>query len=813
MQTHGGADAEVAVTSPERKFYHRFKVDWNRNGLYNHALSDMSKYVDSARTDRSLSGSAPTSLNLVGGAASAELTISIGGDYTVDYSIADIFSPYQANSPFWGMDLVGVECTYEIGLETVDSVVWYPQFVGNIRSITPDRGNFSVEIRALDRAELLRRPVKFPKWALIQYQSVNENSTVSQLCDSQWVFDHCLRKSNISPTPSRPMTPEERGLADNDPTRCQVWVTGTGSYLPTHGFLDNWNIWQFPNDDADFEMYTPYGAQHPSTPDADSFPQALSGVQDGYGKHLVYWSEDIEKINSLALQLIGFTLITNPDATGSQYYLTAPDQMVMSVEFGENYFGEIWIGAGQTWGRWANRVTLESFTTSRVNIPSGQDYVKIDFVVDAFHASGLRAYLSAGSNSTGASWSILTTPRTWSASSWDYKGYCTVIHRVPLNDAYYTGTNFGSGSITPPNWISSYGSVPAKYCAVLDSGANRFSYMPVVDVDDAWELMRDVASAEFGSIFWDESGVFRFWNYGTIQMLQNNPVRVIDLDQLTGLRFTSWSDSVRNIITVDATDRRSGSAVVFEEQGEWDFVIPGGSTKIWRISVPDMQTHSPESPPRYESIVGSHPTWTDSVIHGYIVQWLHNNGSYFEDDSFVSGVDIDEWIDFEGNLVIKIYNGYKEPARLWADVNHTGLRIGGTKMFDITEKTYTYKDVTSANKYGGRNLQLSGPWYQEFHNQMGGITQLLNVTKDPVPDTENITLAGDPRIQLGDTFRVSDPEGFGTRFDMQVFGITRTFDVSSGLNDTYAVKLIKTPGGIWDDNQYGLWDSTFIWGN
>jgi hypothetical protein len=82
-----------------------------------------------------------------------------------------------------------------------------------------------------------------------------------------------------------------------------------------------------------------------------------------------------------------------------------------------------------------------------------------------------------------------------------------------------------------------------------------------------------------------------------------------------------------------------------------------------------------------------------------------------------------------------------------------------------------------------------------------------------VPDTENITLAGDPRIQLGDTFRVSDPEGFGARFDMQVFGITRTYDVQSGLSDTYAVKLINTPGGIWDDNQYGIWGSTFIWGN
>ena len=813
MQTHGGANAEVAVTSPERKFHHRFKVDWNRNGQYNHALSDMSKYVNSARTDRSLSGSAPQSLTLVGGAAAAELTVSLGGQYTVDYSIADIFSPYQVNSPFWGMDLIGVECTFEIGIETATSLVWYPQFVGNIRSITPDRGDFAVEVRALDRVELLRRPVKFPKWAMFQYQSETENSTVSQLCDSQWVIDHCLRKSNISPTPSRPMTPEEKGLPDNDPTRCQVWVNGTGSYLPSHGFLDNWQTQQFPNDDADFEMYTPFGAQHPNSPDTDKFPLALSGVADGYGKQVIYWSEDREKINPGALQIMGFTLITHEDATNSDYYLTAPDQVVQSVEFGDNYYGEIWIGAGQVWGAWKNRVTLESFATSRVNVPTGQDYVKVNFVVDAFHASGLRAWVGAGSNQTGSSWSILTTPRTFSGSAWDYKGYCTVTHRVPLNDVYYTGTNYGSGSITPQDWAGQYGSVTAKYCAVLDSGLNRLSYMPVVDVDDAWELMRDVASAEFGSVFWDESGVFKFWNYETIQMLQNAPVRSINLDQLTGLRFTNWSDSIRNIITVNATDRRSLGSMIFEAGSEWDFYVPGGTRREWRLNIEDMQTHSPESPPRYESITGSFPTLTDAVIHAYVPQWLHLNGSFFEDDSFVSGLDIDQWIDFEGNLVISVYNGYKEPARLWADSGDGGLRISGTRLLPITEKTHTYKDVTSANKYGGRNLQLSGPWYQEFHNQESGISRLLQVTKDPIPDTENITLAGDPRIQLGDTFRVSDPEGFGTRFDMQVFGITRTYDVGSGLNDTYAVKLIKTPGGIWDSSQYGIWDSTLIWGN
>lgn len=815
MQTHGGANAEVAVTSPERKFHHRFLVDWERDGQFDHALSDMSQYVVSARTDRSLSGSAPQSLTLIGGSAAAELTVLVGGDYTIDYSIADIFSPYQANSPFWGMDLIGVECTFEIGVETALGVVWYPQFVGNVRTLTPDRATFSVEIKALDRAELLRRPVAFPRWAMFLYQSEAENATVSQLCDSQWVIDHCLRKSGISPTPSRPPTLEEHGLQDNDPTRCQIWINGTGSYLPTIGFLDNWVTFRLPNDDSDVSMYTPYGAQHPDTPEPDKFPLAFSGVKDDYGNQMFYWAEDKEKINSLGTQLLGFTLVTNPDAEGADYYLTCPDQPVMRVEFGDRYFGEIWIGAGQVWGRWGDDKVPNFFDTSRVNIPSSVDHVKVDFVVDAFHGSGLRAWLGAGSNSTGAGWSTLTTPRTWSGEQFDYKGYMHLYRRVPLNDIYYTGTNFGGGS-NPLFWPDSWGAIDADYVAVLDSGINRISHIPVVQAGDAWQLISDVASTEFGSVFWDESGVFRFWNYETVQMLQNNPVRSLNLDQITGLRFTTFSDSVRNIITVEATDRRSDPGMLFESQSEWDFYIPAGETRTYVINVPDKQTVSPESPPRYETPDpgSAFPTWNDSVIHGYVAQWLHiNDNLWYEDALLVSGLEINQWSDPDGNLVIRIRNGYPMAARLWTDDNTPGLRIGGTKLWGVTEKTHTYKDVPSIQKYGGRNMLLSGDWYQEFHNEMGGVSRLLQVTKDPVPDTDSITMAGDPRIQLGDTFRVSDQEGFGTRFDMQVFGITRDYNVHSGLTDTFAVKLVKTPGGIWDDNQYGIWGSTFIWGN
>lgn len=812
MQTHGGVAAEEAVTSPERKFHHRLRVDWERDFDYSHVMTDMSKYVQSVTTDRSLQGSAPQSLTLVQGSAAAEMTIRLGGDYSVDYSIADIFSPYQVNSPFWNMDLIGCECLFEIGIETALGVVWYNQFIGLIRTITPVRADASVEIRVLDRAEILRRPVEFPPWAMFQYHSTFENSTISQLCDSQWVIDTCLRKSQISPTPNRPWNLEEFGLNDDDPTRPQFWLSGTGSYLPTIGFLDNWDAFKFPNDDADFEMYT-VGPVHPNSPEPEVKPKAIGGVGDGYGNQLRYWADDREKMNSAAVQIMGLSLVTDPDAQNSQYYLTAPSQVLMRVEFGDKYYAEIWLAGGAVVGVWGDAHTSTAYGTSFVAIPAGQDSVRIGFVVDAFHPSGVRAYLSAGSNNTGPGWDVINPALTWAGRDWDYKGMVTVTHRMPICDVWYTGTNFGGGS--PESWVNDFGARDATYGAVLDSGFNRFSFMPFVTAEDAWQVICDVANAEFGSVFFDENGIFRFWNYNTVRMLQNSPVRTLTLDQVSNLEFTSYSDSVANIITVDAADRRSFFDTIFESSNEWEFILPAGVFSRFEIPIADMQTHTPEQPPRYETIVpgSALPTWDDTIKHGYVAQFYHLDGLWYEDALLVGNLAFDQWRNHNGNLVIEVWNGWPLDARLWTNEDSSGVRISGTKMGEITRRNYTYKDVASVNKYGGRNMSLSGPWYQEFHWVTGGIAMIIQVTKDPIPDTESIVMAGDPRVQLGDTFRVTDPDGFGKRFDMQVFGITRTYDVNQGLTDTLAVKLVKTAGGIWDDSQYGIWGSTFVWGN
>ncbi|MFD1050773.1 hypothetical protein ACFQ1S_37210, partial [Kibdelosporangium lantanae] len=91
MFIHGGDAAEAAITSRERHIRIKVEVDWNKNGTFDHALSDLSPYVSAATTDRSLRGSAPEELLLIEGASAAELSLTLYGTFQ-GLSFSAVFS-------------------------------------------------------------------------------------------------------------------------------------------------------------------------------------------------------------------------------------------------------------------------------------------------------------------------------------------------------------------------------------------------------------------------------------------------------------------------------------------------------------------------------------------------------------------------------------------------------------------------------------------------------------------------------------------------------------------------------------------------
>jgi hypothetical protein len=807
VQTQGGSAADIALQQPERHFLIAVDFDWDRDGNYANEISGLGPFVERVSVDRSLKGTAPEDLLLIDGAASAELSITVGGEWD-GLPLDAIFSPYQGRSPLYGKDLLGVEVKWSIGLMTSSGVVWYPQFVGNVRTIEPDRASHSVVITALDRAELLRQPVLLPPWAIDEYQTVR-GQVESQLCESQWVINHCLFSAGVSTSPYRAPTRSENGLADNDVTGPEVWVTGNGSHLPSIGWLDNAQDINFPlTESTGTPMTEPYGAVNPNSPEPATKPKALTAMGTEAGDLLKYWVRNRDQVTERGTQYLGFTLITQ--GPNSTYYQSASTFEAMNVRIGRNLVITLKIGNGKVWTEHTDENTSTTLASTQVTIPVTTNPVPIIAIWDAYHASGARVFVQAGSNNTGTSWQLAAGVQTPPDTSvYDaLAGLVSVRHRVSMQDVFYTSTNFGSSS-TPFSYTAWWPQTP-KYTAVLDQGLNRLSFMPTRN-DDAWDIITQVASAEFGAAFWDESGVFRFWNYPRIQSLRGTSVRTFTLNDVSGLRMVNSLDSVRNIWSVEAQQKIAVATTVLEGETVDQFYTNGSTFAYNRVWLEDVQMPTTAFVPRYQTLgTGTLPMWDDTVPHGYVAEWLI--GGTWQEDNTRAGVDIWSYMDDTGTVIIAIHNGWPEPVRLATNDGTPAFRLYGTKLTSPDPLTFTHKDQTSVNKYGPRNYPLSGPWIQDRYNTANMVDQLLPRTVVPIPATDDIEIQGDPRLQLGDAITVEDTDTLGPSIGMQILGINREFSRDDGLVDRLTVETFAPSFvGLWDDPVYGLWDSSFIW--
>src|SRR5690606_32960242 len=165
--------------------------------------------------------------------------------------------------------------------------------------------------------------------------------------------------------------------------------------------------------------------------------------------------------------------------------------------------------------------------------------------------------------------------------NWD--GYRDIRARVRLNNTrsavesihpgpLHFNNNALSGLVTVNNWLAisdleiarstwfndiqntSKDSIEPDGSAILDWGRNRIMYTLRETEKPAWEVAKEVAAAEYGVVYFDEFGRFRFHNFETIQArgLQA-PDRVFTISDVEGLSMRTTMDSVRNKWVVTTT--------------------------------------------------------------------------------------------------------------------------------------------------------------------------------------------------------------------------------------------------------------------
>jgi hypothetical protein len=826
VQTHGGAPAAAAIeqTGGKRYFYTSVLVDWARDGLFAHPLSDISSLVDEATWAQSITGSAPAEIMLVEGYAAAELQLTLRGQRD-GLPVVALFSTYNGNSPLYTVDLEGCEIVYKIGVETSAGTVWYQQFIGNVRYVSPARRAESVVITALDRAEKMRQPVRLPIWAVGSYQR-DRGWREAQLMESQWLIDHCLRTADASPTPMRPLIEGETRVGNN-----QFWMSGNGSWIPNIGYIDSARMQGFPKSEASgYDMHTLDGTPHPlvaaeaiaagkrpavlaamgtdTTGFRPSYWPQYPGDTRNYSHYKQYHAINVEAMQLFASNWFGFRLVTRGQ---NNTWWSGASGDVMRIRFGGLMQAFLQFNAGQVRCRFENIETGYTASTPYITIPSGQDSVQIDCRIQPHNEAQV---LVDGANAGHGKTLLANYGGTIPEDA--LQGTVYLFHRPGLQDVYWTQRNVGFSGVVTTAQLEVEARKPAKYPAILDRGLNRLSVTPQSTYEDGWALASAVAAAELGAVLFDKDGVFRFWNRNTITGKQSTVVRTLDLDDLDDLGNTSSLDSLRNIVTADAVVASSDLARVFEA-GEIDqFVIPATTEMTFTFRVEDMAGIEVRKIPRYSTAPDSNvpDAWTDAIDHGYVVQFETADSVWQERNNFTSGVDIFAYVDEDYNLKIKIWNGYANDARFATNGGSPALRIQGTKVFQLDNIQIVAKDTAAIQKFGPRNLPISGDWVQQQPGVTTGLVDyILDRSVKAIPVTDEIPINGDPRLEIGDTVEVQDPDGLGESLLLQILGIRRTVSRTGGCRDTLTVELIRPSlVGLWDSAQYGRWDTTLIWG-
>ncbi|MEU6267700.1 hypothetical protein [Saccharopolyspora shandongensis] len=829
MQTQGGQAAADAITSRERHIRHVLLVDWNGNGQFDHPLSNLSDYVTSTSRDQTISSTTPEDLLLVEGSAAATLDVVIAGEYE-GRSLASHMAPYNPAGAFYATGItLGVSAGYWVGVWTASGWVDYPQFYGVLRDVTVDIAAGEVRLQMLDNAELMRAPVDLPAYAM-QEGYLQSGWKRGQLCDSSSLIDLAARAGGFTMGPDPEANwPDYVYAAPHNLAKC-LSVPFHGSLLAEIGTVDRsqgihktetWlNGTAAQKARAEAYMSGPHGYLAKQGKPTDVGP-----VLDYRYK---YWIDELGRgiagTSGTTFILGGWFYWAGPDVD--------PDHTAIRLQIRGHRFEmamESSNGAARVQFQYCTSYndeapwddandspvgTWDLIPGPYTALPSGPGWHYYQVIIKWYQDSG-DLWMNASVDDRQGS-PVLVASRqykqyndrysglVWVRNSWGVSdvNIWHVLQRPPIEDFVPSVTPVGNAAVS---W-----------------GRNRETYT-LRESFEAWELAKDVAAAEFGAVFFDESGKFHFWNYDDIEAKRAMVVREFTADDVDGLSLTYTTDSVRNVwdVTTQSARMVAGHAYDFARDGvpltrnaageliPADFTVPYPQRReFFFYPASNVQNVKPERLDNPNMGAGTPIDWWDTYVPVHAAQW-------YSGASFVDWTDItsEQKFDQRDRIRFTVYNGDSSSGLGFVDPNGAAkFRIEGAIVEEDEPRAWRVTDKASADRFGARSIQLDGKWLQDEFQTSAMLDKMVARAATPIPTTDAITVPGDPRIQLGDTIIVRDPNGAGPETKLQILGIRRSLTATDGLTDTYQVEVILPPReGIWDSGAFGVWDQSFIW--
>lgn len=777
MQNSGDAALAAAVDSRDRTIVYKVEVDWNKNGLYNHALSDLTTAVDVLQIQRDVNSTLPPETTLLEGFYSAQATIQLGGKQAGNaVRIAQSLSMWRTDSPLYGKPKTGYPVRAFIGHRLADGTTVTPQqFQGVILDVSVNSRAGTAVLTCDGGAAMTQARIDLPTYALTPAASGNFNVGQSVRVNSQWVIDYVLRRNGFYMTP---------------PAHARVFYSATlhGSVVPERGH----------------GCYSWVGAG--ALRDED--PVYVSGRPGwglAYGGSPLWWNASYAMCDFTGYSgAQGQTLViqcqvdTTNAATAAIYSNQRGGLVAHST--GNGYLD----GVG---------VLLQLTTTRRMELNIYRNGSLVASVLGTTLASGWQDV-----------WVELELGTPYSAST------------IRWPDGTSTAVNLSGMTSTPPNGALLYGNVvtfgqlpmhdlqisdrtglatqATIYNAAtwvpkvqLDPGLNEVTGLPLRRGVNSWDLLKEVVGAEFGVLGFTEAGVPFFRNRNTVRRSTLTVVKTIDdTKALTDLSMTEQSTSVRNSITFSYARRLMDGplsspdvwSVLWELDDPAGILLAPGATSLDLVLDKPGIVFTSLFPAQYTTAQWNDPAQATNTNHGFAT--TTPNGT-----AVTSGITCNAIIPLSPRdtgisdlLRVVIVNTTNSYVHFKTTDGRAAFRIKGLAFYDGDAVNGGMKRAGAIAADRERVLDLgSNDWYQMVMPLQKIASSLLKDLQAPVPVLDQLPTVGDCRLQLQDTVSVADATSLGGPMFCGIVGINRSLQVSGDsqvkLSDSLTVRPVAAP--------------------
>jgi hypothetical protein len=315
------------------------------------------------------------------------------------------------------------------------------------------------------------------------------------------------------------------------------------------------------------------------------------------------------------------------------------------------------------------------------------------------------------------------------------------------------------------------------FTPVLDTSRNTGVATPAVDSSDPWTLLQQLADAEQGVILFDENGTMRFYNRdhltgGTAVATITTDPRVAQ-PSLKALTSAETSESIRNYVTVTANPYAldAPNTIIWAADDVWALSAGVAYTVPIEFDAPLHTTTSFA----YGACTTSDGLGTNitNLVFGFAqTGTTTGNVSIYNPNGFI---------------VYLVYS----TAFPGLGVGLPALQITGRLLRPTTESGYVAigQNLPSQIRYGIRSLDVSGnPFRQSGPAASALADYLAGVLGAPHPTLSGVQIVGDPRLQLGDRVRVTEPDGLALDGDFWLTAVQTTFSVSEGLAQSVTLR-------------------------